>query len=160
AGRVNAVALHPDGRHLASVGTDGTVVIWDLAVIWDLNDQDKTIFARDGDEIWDVAYSPDGTRLAWTTGVHTVSVCDARTGERLFSRTDPRFGPMCVLFSPDGRTLAIGGAGVQIWDAASGHEVWEQRGHTGAVQALAFSPDGRRLASAEDTTVRLWDPET
>jgi WD40 repeat protein len=161
AGRVNAVALHPDGRHLASVGTDKNVVIWDLAVIWDLKDQDKAIFARDGDEIWDVAYSPDGTRLARTTGDHTVSVCDARTGEPIYSRTDPRFGPRCVLFSPDGRTLAIGGArGVQIWDAVSGHEVWEQRGHTSRVQALAFSPDGRRLASGEDTTVRLWDPET
>src|SRR5262249_37417262 len=114
AGRVNAVALHPDGRHLASVGRDKNVVIWHRGVIWDRNDQDKTIFARDGDEIWDVAYSPDGTRLAWTTGVHTVSVCDARTGEPIYSRTDPRFGPRCVLFSPDGRTLAIGGAGVQI----------------------------------------------
>jgi WD40 repeat protein len=159
AGRVNAIALHPDGRHLASVGADPNVVIWDLVVIWGLKDQDKTIFARDGDEIWDVAYSPDGTRLAWTTGDHTVSVCDARTGEPIYSRTDPRFGPNCVRFSPDGRTLAIGGArGVQIWDAATWHEVRELRGHTGGVEALAFSPDSRRLASGGgDTTVRLWD---
>src|SRR5262249_30106123 len=121
AGRVNAIALHPDGRHLASSGSDKNVLIWDLAVIWDLKDQDKAILPRDGDGIGDVAYSPDGTRLAWTTGYHTVSVCDARTGERIYRWTDPRFGPGCVLFSPDGRTLAIGGArGVQIWDAASG----------------------------------------
>jgi WD40 repeat protein len=30
-------------------------------------------------------------------------------------------------------------------------------GHARAVTAVAFSPDGRRLASADNTTVRLWD---
>src|SRR5947208_2107336 len=35
------------------------------------------------------------------------------------------------------------------------------RGHKGRIGRIAWSPDGRMLASgSEDTTIRLWNPET
>jgi WD40 repeat protein len=68
-----------------------------------------------------------------------------------------------VAFSPDGHTLASGGANlrVRLWDltdlahpAPLGQPLY---GYTGAVLSVAFSPDGHTLASGSaDTTVRLW----
>jgi WD40 repeat protein len=73
-------------------------------------------------------------------------------------------------FSPDGKTLALGGgvtaagsngpvAGeVRLVDVASGREVAVLTGHTKCVACLAFTPDGKTLASgSDDGTVILWD---
>jgi hypothetical protein len=64
------------------------------------------------------------------------------------------------VFSPEGRTLAVGGAGgvVRLLETASSQDRARFAGHGGDITALAFSPDGYRLASgSRDTTVLVWD---
>ena len=66
-----------------------------------------------------------------------------------------------LVFSPDGRWLALGGrsdAIVALHDTATGAEVSRLVGHCGLVRDIAFSPDGHSLATAgADRSIKLWD---
>jgi WD40 repeat protein len=109
-----------------------------------------------------VAFSPDGQRLATGGKKNTVIIWDVETGRELQTLQGHNGEVYTVAFSPDedGRWLASAGedSAVKIWDSHSGAFVRNFRGHTGLVSSLAFSPDGRRLGSgSRDTTVKIWD---
>ena len=48
-----------------------------------------------------------------------------------------------------------------LWQRCQGQQFATLTGHTWIVMSAAFSPDGRRLATgSQDSTVKLWNPET
>jgi WD40 repeat protein/Flp pilus assembly protein TadD len=127
-------------------------------------------------QVWDVAYSPDGKRLASAGGDQRgadpgdVWVWDPNTGEQLL-RFRGHSGPVRRLaYSPDGQRIAStshvsgrsGSVEVKIWEVASGKElVAIPVDSSRSVFGLAFSPDGGRLAtSSSDGVVGLWDAAT
>ncbi len=70
--------------------------------------------------------------------------------------------PTCVVFSPDGRTIASAGSNqdmaVNLWDAATGRlirRLTDPELKHGWTEAIAFSPDGTRLASSRADGVAL-----
>src|SRR5439155_11618849 len=122
-----------------------------------------------GKVVHDVAFSPDGKRLATAAGDNTVRIWNTATGEERLALEGHTWQVWGVDFSPDGKRLASAGgrrddpdpADVKIWDATTGSELFTLRGHTRTVRKVAFSPDGKRLASAShDHTVKLWDVVT
>jgi WD40 repeat protein len=69
-------------------------------------------------------------------------------------------GAKCIVFSPDGQSLATGGGDntVRIWRLASGEAIHEFKKHNRPVATVAYSPDGQLLASGgQDNVVWIWD---
>jgi WD40 repeat protein len=95
-----------------------------------------------------------------------VRAYDAETGQERFPHEGPRGAVTAVAFSPDGRTLASGGANgtVRLWDLAAWRSgelappIRVLEAHTNEVWSVAFSPDGKLLASGgNDGLICLWD---
>ena len=70
-------------------------------------------------------------------------------------------GVISLAFSPDGKTLASGGADnfIKSWDVADAkYTATLQDAGSHMWCALAFSPDGKLLAWGDkDATLKLWD---
>ncbi|KAI0388002.1 WD40-repeat-containing domain protein [Hypomontagnella monticulosa] len=75
----------------------------------------------------------------------------------------PFKGVESVMFSPDGKSLAICSyeMTVQVWDVTTGQVKYSLEGHSREVLTVVFSPDGNKLASGSwDKTIRIWDIAT
>jgi len=127
--------------------------------LWRLCHSERMTLNGHTGEVYSVAYSPNGTRLATASQDGTVKLWDSAGGRELLTlrgHTDEVNG---VSFSPDGETIASASddATVRLWNAATGQQRTVLSGHKGEVYAAIFSPDGQTLATGgADTLLRLW----
>ena len=72
------------------------------------------------DWVYDVAWSPDGKRIASTSKDKTVQIWDAADGKELVHFDAHVHSVVAISFSPDGKILATGGGGpggsTRLWD--------------------------------------------
>jgi hypothetical protein len=127
---ISALAFSPDGKRLASVSTDGTTKLWDLA-----SGKEQRSLAGYPLAL-SLRFSRDGKELVSTSMIGTIQVWDVATGKPL--RTlggDPRrdrdgytpFSRPSFLAFPRGQNtlLSLGGdRSVRLWTAGE-HQKWE-----------------------------------
>jgi WD40 repeat protein len=156
---VTAVAFHPDGKSLASVGLDGSVKVWDVMtgkVLIQRTASSKPALA--------VAFSGDGSRLVVSSGSGQAGCIDVWdvTGERQRTvKTAEAAG--CLAVAPDGALVAYSGKGgvVRLIDVESGSGKAELNLGMKGVACIRFSHDGQTLAVAGTASgVKLWDVPT
>lgn len=158
---VTSLAFRGDGRLLA-VGTNGSVVLWDLAdgrPALILNDVPGPAHA--------LAFSRDGKRLAIGAGlparsgsVRVYSVPDGTLIHDFEGHGDVVFG---LAFRPDGAQLASASLDttVRFWNLALGRADGVFRGHSDFVYDVAYTPDGQWLLSvSKDRTIKRISAKT
>jgi WD40 repeat protein/DNA-binding SARP family transcriptional activator/ABC-type Fe3+/spermidine/putrescine transport system ATPase subunit len=111
-------------------------------------------------DVNNVAFSPDGNRIATVSLDGTAKIWDASTGQQLQTLVGHAGPVRGVAFGPDGQRVATAGDDrtARIWSSETGEELRTLRGYSDRVIRVAFSPDGRSLAATSlDRTARLWD---
>jgi WD40 repeat protein len=148
-GGVAAAVYSPDGKTLATGGKDRTARLWGVATGRRLHE------LAHPEEVTDVAWAPDGRRLATTTP-RAVYLWEIPGGKLVHRFAQDMNDLHSLSFSPDGRRLVSAG---RAWDLGTGKEVFAYQGWLAG--GSAFSPDGKVFATAGyDGVVRLHDPAT
>ena len=112
----------------------------------------------------DIAYSPDGTKLAVATG-NGIWLYDAQIGQELVQCAGHIDTVFNVAFRPDGKTIASVGLGqdqtIRIWDVHTGKNL---RTFKSQAWDVAFSPDGKTIVCGrgdrDDHDLYLLDADT
>ncbi len=148
----HSVAFSPDGRWVAAPGPGRSVKIWDAATGKEIRS-----LAGHTQDVLDVAFSPDGQRLA-SAGRDGVRLWDLRTGKLAFTTHGQSWADRTA-FSPDGKHLVSAGArNVKLWEVATGKEVRTYADNSGWVASAVFSPDGQRLATGNiQKELKIWN---
>ena len=160
------VSFSPDGKYLASGGSEGQVYVWDsktMAEVMVLQGHDASIKS--------VHYSQDGRFLASASSDGTVKVWDMRFGDEPTTYLARKSDIASLAYSPDGRYLALGSAAsmaqgqwhgnkaVRVWDVLKAEETMALDGHDDWVTSVAYNHNGTRLATADlDGMIKIWDP--
>jgi WD40 repeat protein/transcriptional regulator with XRE-family HTH domain len=157
---------------LVTGSLDGTAVVWDARTGQKL--QTLTVTTT---EVCPVVFNQDGKRLASGHGTGEVIVWDRIDGLKTLADSgrfvqsfsiEPQLGVLsAIAFNPDGKQLAIGSYGINVYDISSATAICPAKlrlnipAHRNFVNGLFYSPDCTRLISASaDGTSKVWDAVT
>jgi WD40 repeat protein len=150
------------------IGPDGQVVAGgqsSVASIWEQADGGlvRTLGPHaPGTAVQGVALDPSSGRVAvFTVGAEQRLDIYSASGETIETiRYEPGV-PVAgrVVFSPEGRMLAVGADRLTVYDTSDWNPMWEPAdAHDGGVGELDFSPNGQNIVTTgRDGFVRVWE---
>ncbi len=128
------------------------------------SDVTKPIWAiRYADEVYCVAFTPDGKGILAGSADGTLKLWDVESGEEIRAYPGHAGKVASVVFSSDGNQIVTGSWDMtaKLWDAATAEVIRTFSGHTDCVEQADLSPDRTKVATASwDGTAKLWNAAT
>ena len=153
AGGVLALAMHPDGTAFATAGHDGRVLVWDVA-----EGRVRLAIEVGGDWVENVAWSPDGRRLAASCS-RRVGVYGADGAALWQSPAHP--STVSAIAWSGAKELATACYGRVAFFEASTGKLRQKLEWTGSLVSMVLSPDGDIVAcGSQDNSVHFWRRST
>ncbi len=172
-GMMTGIAFNPDGNALVSVSyANGlTITLWDIATSQSI-EVERDLSHGNG-----MALSPDGQLLAygkckeldpWShCSQYEIILWDVTTHQPIGQPPEFHAGapaPLGLLFSPDGKTLAVMSSGttgsgiVQLFDVGTRQLIASPLEGEEQLSSMAFSPDGNFMALGNIAgVIYIWD---
>lgn len=148
------LAFTPDGRGLLAGGSDGSLILWDVAT-----GRERVRLLENGPAITAVAVSPDGKVLVSCDrfcGGHSQVIVWSADGQRVDSWLVRDSEINILLFLPGGHSLLMLGGERTCRDIRTGRLRPPLKGIEHCVSAVV-SPDGRTLAIQDWHLLNLYD---
>lgn len=174
-GRVNQIAVSPDGRRVLTV-SEKSIWIWDALPgetrVSTLGHSGWVGFARfspDGSLIVTAEESDVSTPAWWsrdfarTEPARAAWIWNAHTGQRIAGPLQHDGGIISAQFSPNGKRIITASRDqtARAWDVATGRPLTDPLAHPQIVRFARFTPDGQRVITASWLDrAWLWDAIT
>ncbi|MDT7779260.1 MAG: hypothetical protein QOC99_1772 [Acidobacteriota bacterium] len=163
--RVDSVAFSPDGRLLATGGSEVETSFDPSALMAAAASRghDPKKAAQAAAQMRAQMQDMMGNMVDSMKTTGPVKLWDTATGQQVRTLKGHVADVKALAFSADGRTLASASNDntLKLWDVETGAEIRTLKGQETEVNSFAFSPDGHLLASiGNDGSTFLWDLKT
>jgi serine/threonine-protein kinase len=163
-GAGGTAVFSPDGKLLAASGGGGQHIVY-LAKAADLGHAVAlpTVPGTGGQQIKSLVFSPNGQLLAADDTGGSFSLWSTATASPVGTEISGPSASSAIAFSPDGRTIAVAGAGaISLWDVGIGSIMASiPVSRSGLIGPMTYSPDGKLLAAAlPGGETGLWNATT
>lgn len=151
---VLSLAWSPKELRIASGDHNHQVHVWSAD-----NGSTPFIYTGHKDDVWAVAWSPDGQLIASGGGRNdkTVQVWHAGSGKLMLTYSQHTDRVSSISWSPDGTSIASSGFDgmVYIWSVKDGTTILSHN-HGTSVGSMAWSPSGEWIVSVAKTDIHVW----
>ncbi|KAG2096298.1 WD40-repeat-containing domain protein [Suillus discolor] len=144
--QVNSAVHLPDGRHIITCSSDGSLRLWDLEsgtqIGEDWRDEDNVVFRS-------LALSPNGKMIASGDYDGKVRLWDVETRKVIARWTGHAHTVQSLCWSADDKQVASGSwdGTARIWEVKKGKTILKIETSHARVNAVMYSPDSSKLAT-------------
>lgn len=157
-----AVAVSPNGRLVATGGTEGTITLWGVSN----PDHPTRLGTITGipNTVYSLDFAPNDLSLAAADGNGTIlrwNIADSAHPQSQMALSMPGTNPVrAVTYSPNSTTLAGAGdsGALAVWQNGDQTPIVASGTNDSDFQTVSFNPDGSELAvgSGNDDTISAW----